>query len=379
MSSLLTEILISLVVIAVIGGIIGWLVRGAQMGHHDRELDAALRDARARLAESEEKVVRLEASMKQLNQLRRTEREKLERRIGELEPLFDIVERRDARIRELTEDLNRLQTEHEEELKRLEFDLGTRALLGDEDESAVARLKDELRLANRQRESAISRYQNQVRQIEDLQNEVAGKDRLVEELNERIAAAETGSASAREELVGELESLREAVRERDERLAELEADNARELELRDSRIIEAERRIEELDARLAEADSERRGLAAELERANDEQARLASRGQGEGAGRPAMIRAVAGDASAEASAAGNSLRMLKGIGPTTEEKLRALGVTTVEQIACLDETAIRRISESMPNFESQLRRFDWIGNARRLTGADDPVGARHSS
>ncbi|HLU66371.1 MAG TPA: hypothetical protein VKZ63_08835, partial [Kofleriaceae bacterium] len=236
-----------------------------------------------------------------------------------------------------------------------------------------------LRLANRQRESAISRYQNQVRQIEDLQNEVAGKDRLVEELNERIAAAETGSASAREELAGELESLREAVRERDERLAELEADNARELELRDSRIIEAERRIEELDARLAEADSERRGLAAELERANDEQARLASRGQGEGAGRPAMIRAVAGDAPAEASAAGNSLRMLKGIGPTTEEKLRALGVTTVEQIACLDETAIRRISESMPNFESQLRRFDWIGNARRLTGADDPVGARHSS
>ncbi|MCZ7600899.1 MAG: hypothetical protein M5U09_28500 [Gammaproteobacteria bacterium] len=72
--------------------------------------------------------------------------------------------------------------------------------------------------------------------------------------------------------------------------------------------------------------------------------------------------------------------MLKGIGPTTEEKLRALGVTTVEQIACLDEAAIRRISESMPNFESQLKRFDWIGNARRLTRAtDDPVGARQSS
>jgi hypothetical protein len=45
MSSLLTEILISLIVIAIIGGIIGWLIRGVYIGHREQSLESDLKQA----------------------------------------------------------------------------------------------------------------------------------------------------------------------------------------------------------------------------------------------------------------------------------------------------------------------------------------------
>ena len=386
MSSLLTEILISLVVIAIIGGIIGWLVRGVHLSHREVDQDQALKDSRDALEEAQAKVGRLESSMKQMNQLRKTERENLEGRIRELEPLFDIVEKRDARIRELTEQLNVAQSDRQAELDKLQFDMSTRALLGDDDESEVGRLQNELRLANRQRESAINRYQNQVRQIEDLENVVREKDRQIEELGERARASEASKGREFEEMAARVATLERELDEKAEQLALLENKKQYEISLLEARAGKAEHQADELRERAIQVEAARNeflsrenelrqelsALRAELSEKEAALARMAELPRANT--RPATIHAVAGAESQAPPASDEApgLQSLKGIGQATEEKLNSLGIDNLEQIAALDDDAIKRISASMPSFESQLKRYDWIENARRLTGESAP-------
>ncbi len=391
MSSLLTEILISLVVIAIIGGIIGYLVRGVQLSGREADLDNELKNSRAALDEADAKVGKLEASMKQMNQLRKAEREKLEGRIRELEPLFDIVEKRDARIRELTEALDTAQSERQAELDKLQFDMSTRSLL-DDDESEVSRLQNDLRLANRQRESAINRYQNQVRQIEDLENTVREKDRLIQELNQRVSASESSRERAHEELVARVKTLEKNLVERDDQLALLENKKQYELSLLQSRAEQAERRVEELTTRSLQVEETKSQLQSreiqlrqEIAELRDELserdaaiARLRERIQAPA--RPTAIHAVSGNnASGAVDDEAPGLQSLKGIGQATEEKLVSLGIENLAQMAALEADDIKRICEAMPGFEAQLKRYDWIENARRLTGETAPSRLNHQS
>lgn len=366
MSSLLTEILISLVVIAIIGGIIGYLVRGAQLNHREVDMDQDLKDSRGALEEAQSKIARLEASMKQLNGLRKTEREKLEQRVRELEPLFDIVEKRDARIRELTEELNTAQSERQAELDQLQFDMNTRALL-DDDESEVGRLQNELRLANRQRESAISRYQAQVRQIEDLENALHERERLAEELTARAESSESARSREHEELAAELATAKQAASDREEELALLQNRKQYELSLLTSRAEQAERQLESLREAVDAAEARQRELDAEVSDLRDTlAARDATIAELERAGQAPA--AVAMHAVPSPAADGHGLQSLKGIGRATEDKLNSLGIRDLVQIAELTSDDIQRICQSMPSFETQLKRYDWINNARRLTG-----------
>lgn len=384
MSSLLTEILISLVVIAVIGGIIGWLVRGLHMNRREVDLDEGLKETRAALEQAGAKVRKLESSMKQLNQLRKSEREKLEGRIHELEPLFDIVEKRDARIRELTAELKAAQDARQAELDQLQFDLSTRQLLGDEDEPEVARLQNELRLANRQRESAINRYQNQVRQIEDLENVVKEKERLVEELNHRLSDSEASKGLEYEEVRRQVETLTQTLRDKDEEIAILDNKKQYEISLLTSRAEKAEQRIDELRGQIQNTEelkneylTRENDLKKELSELRSELtdkeiaiAKLEKQVRSQLASRTSAIRTMSNPVSKPLFQPDNteSLQALKGIGPTTEVKLKQLGIKNLMQIASLKDDDIERICQTLPNFATQLKRYDWIENARRLTG-----------
>lgn len=365
MSTLLTEILISLVVIAVIGGIIGWLVRGAHMNNRQVDSDQDLRQARSELEQATVKIDRLEASMKQMNQLRKTEREKLEGRIRELEPLFDIVEKRDGRIRELTSELNRIETERKAELDQQHFNLSTQALLGDNDESEVSRLQNELRLANRQRESAINRYQNQIRQIEDLENVVKERDRLVADLNQRIETAELSMTREVEALRARANQLANAGKDKDDQIALIENKKQYESRLLEARAEQAEQRIVELQSKIEQLEAARESFQTQENKPNPQQVAL----QEISTNTPPPLNAVNEE----------HLQALKGIGPTIEVKLKSLGVETLAQMAALEEADIKRIAASIPTFEGNLKRFKWIENARRLTRASSaPVDSPSS-
>jgi predicted flap endonuclease-1-like 5' DNA nuclease len=394
MSTLLTEILISLVVIAVIGGIIGWLVRGAHMNNRQADSDQDLRQSRKQLEQARVKIERLESSMKQMNQLRKTEREGLEGRIRELEPLFELVEKRDGRIRELNSKLEQADTERKADLDQQQFSLSTRALLGDDDESEVARLQNELRLANRQRESAINRYQNQVRQIEDLENAVKEKTKLVAELNQRIEADESSMTRELETLRARAHQLANQSKDKDDKIALMENKKQYESRLLEARAEQAEQRLVELQSRIEELNAAQESFReqeeelnrqlAELQEALQEKEDALNRVQ-ESSGRtrstrPAKIHAMSATTPPPLTPANkDQLQALKGIGPNIEVKLKNLGIETLEQIAALEESDIKRITESIPSFEGNLKRFEWIENARRLTQESPPSRVNRQS
>jgi len=69
-----------------------------------------------------------------------------------------------------------------------------------------------------------------------------------------------------------------------------------------------------------------------------------------------------------AAAAGDDLKSIKGIGPKYEKMLRAAGVTGLSVIAAWTESDIDTIAAKIGVKADKIRRDDWVGNAKRLTG-----------
>jgi len=59
----------------------------------------------------------------------------------------------------------------------------------------------------------------------------------------------------------------------------------------------------------------------------------------------------------------DDLKLINGIGPALEKKLRACGITTYQQLAALNDTDIERIEAIIKSF-GRIRRDDWIGQAK---------------
>ena len=387
MSSLLTEILISLVVIAIIGGIIGWLIRGVQVSSREELLASDIKQHQANMKKTREHVGKMEDNFKKLNLLRKNEREQLQRRINELEPLFDLVERRDNRIRELTDELHTLQNEKQAELEALQFDIGTRSLLGEDDsQPEIARLQSELNLANRQKDGAISRYQGQVRQIEDLENMIKERDKRLLDVNSQQNTLKTGYTQKLEEIKRQIEDRDQKLRDAEEQMAILNNKKQYELSLSEAKAEKAGELAQQLQSMEQHIEKIRHehltrenllkeelsGLRTEL---NDKQSTI---GQLErtlaarSAPRPMAVRAVSSTPQkpSESGTSTAGLQQLKGIGPTTEVKLNQLGISTVEQMANLSASDIERIVEVLPNFERQSKRYSWPENAARIAGVE---------
>ncbi len=59
----------------------------------------------------------------------------------------------------------------------------------------------------------------------------------------------------------------------------------------------------------------------------------------------------------------DDLKLISGIGPALEKKLRACGVTSFRDLATLNDADIERI-EAVIKFAGRIRREDWIGQAK---------------
>ena len=71
-----------------------------------------------------------------------------------------------------------------------------------------------------------------------------------------------------------------------------------------------------------------------------------------------------------ATAGGDDLTRIKGLGPKLVDQLRALGVTSFAQIAAWDDDEIDRIDAQLGRFQGRIRRDDWPGQARLLAAGD---------
>jgi predicted flap endonuclease-1-like 5' DNA nuclease len=71
--------------------------------------------------------------------------------------------------------------------------------------------------------------------------------------------------------------------------------------------------------------------------------------------------------SAPATATGEDLKVIKGIGPKFEKLLRSVGVTALAQIAAWSEADIDSIAAKLGVKAERIRKDDWVGNAKRLS------------
>ena len=373
MSSLLTEILISLIVIAIIGGIIGWLIRGVYIGHREQSLESDLKQADEIKENSTAQVKRLEETMRKLNQLRNSEKEALQNRIKELEPLFELVEKRDSRIRELNDEVAEAQNRYQNQLEDLEFDASTKALLGGDDESQVGQLQSELNMANRQKDSALKRYQSQVNQIDDLKNSLIEKDRLIEELNNKIKRTIENRGREQQESLSRVQILEQKLKEKETSAKLTEAAYKQEQVKLEHRLASTDQRLEQARATHQSTEKITNDF---LSRENDLKqdllelrstltdkliviAKLEKRLETRPTPQSTPIAKVQ-EFNAE------NLTLLRGIGPTTSVKLKELGVNTLTQIAELNDEELHRLSNSLPNIRTLAEKNDWIESARKL-------------
>jgi predicted flap endonuclease-1-like 5' DNA nuclease len=386
-SSLLTEILISLIVIAIIGGIIGWLIRGVQVSSREDHLVKEAAENKTIVQKSRGHFTKMEENFKKLSQIRKVEKDQFQKRINELEPLFDLVERRDNRIRELAEELSNLQAQKQSELDALQFNLSTRSLLGDESESEeINRLQSELNLANRQKDGAIGRYQSQVRQIEDLENVITEKNTRLKDVELQISSHNSNRQQKETEYQKQLEASNKSVDELEQQLMILQNKKQYEQTLSNAKAEKAEktaahasnleREFERVNHEHATRENllkeELTGLRNELLANQSTIVSLERTLAARSAPRPTAVKTVSTPTKkSEDVSDGTDLKQLKGIGPKRADELAKAGIHTIADMAAINDDDLGRITEYMPYFKRFSTQNEWISNARRIAGIDE--------
>lgn len=71
-----------------------------------------------------------------------------------------------------------------------------------------------------------------------------------------------------------------------------------------------------------------------------------------------------------ATADGDDLRRIKGVGPKLVALLGGMGVTSYAQIAAWDDAEIDRIDAQLGTFAGRIRRDNWVEQARLLASGD---------
>lgn len=74
--------------------------------------------------------------------------------------------------------------------------------------------------------------------------------------------------------------------------------------------------------------------------------------------------------AAQASSAGDNLRLMKGVGPKLVTLLHSMGITSFAQIAAWTDADIARIDPQLGAFQGRITRDNWVDQAGYLAQAD---------
>ena len=77
-------------------------------------------------------------------------------------------------------------------------------------------------------------------------------------------------------------------------------------------------------------------------------------------------RASETKAIAQAPTPHDDLKLISGVGPGLEKKLRDVGITSYSQIAALKPAEIIELEANVVKFTGRITRDDWIGQAQQL-------------
>ena len=79
-----------------------------------------------------------------------------------------------------------------------------------------------------------------------------------------------------------------------------------------------------------------------------------------------LAEVVAAELESEPREHRDDLKMIKGVGPAIEKTLNEMGIFNFQQIADMNEYDIDRVARRLKGFHSRIHREDWIGQARML-------------
>lgn len=189
MTYLLGQILLCLLVAALIGGIIGWLLKALRCRRREDELRSQLIANAQALESAQRQSTSMARSLSELEAEVHTETSRLRDRVTELEPLQKIVDARDASNTRLREELVTVTHEKQSEIEKLQERIdamaSTEARL-DEAERERERLANELSALTREKGTEASRSERERTELDSLRARVKEQDATIARLRSQL-------------------------------------------------------------------------------------------------------------------------------------------------------------------------------------------------
>lgn len=366
---LFSQIFISLIIAAGLGAAIGWIARGVTRTSDGLNLESEVAQKEETLSRLREQLTTLDGSIRKMGAIRESERTQLLSRLQQLEPLFGIIEKRDATIAELKQTIadfeasggaqpvsaapaSEAQTALSSELQGLKQELIQWQEQCHALEETCRDQESALRLANARTVEVEQAWQTEVTELRNRLSEMPSTPEIDDALD--VAPDEPASeipqtidsdpdpATLEEDVVDEMATDEDT---RNEMAGNETAEDDEALDDELPELVDVVPAAVGDDTGPDAADTE---TDAETDPSLEAQTRIAW-DEPDDQALPERI---------------DDLKQLPGVGPATEKKLRAAGVVSFEQLADLDEDAVTAITEKYARFRIQMTRYRWSEAAR---------------
>jgi len=374
---LLSQIAISLVLAAIVGGAIGWLLHRAKAASHIDELQDIVDRQRQQVSEAQTEVNILSADFDDLKQVSESEINKLKNDNKQIPALNQNLEKSQLLVRQLMEQHKTELDETVEENQRLL--IKSRQI--DDREKEITKLQAELDIERRKStradtDNTASNTANAVpitnrntdnadnRQSASLHTNPAESSQNPSSTN--IANAESASASTTSHTNRLPLSANPVNASVSESLAVNDTSDSNDDTLPNTAQTQSE--LTEIRDQLAE-DAPSTSLDRESDSSTVQERNSNFVEVGPTVSGPHKIAETEVDDTSleqmfDTVDQHDDLKQIFGIGPVTEKTLNKLGITAYSQLAELKQHDIEKIAEALQIFPGRIERDNWVGGAR---------------
>ena len=347
--------IVLLAVLAAVGAVAGWILRGRQAEHEKAAVSAGWQEQiDAQRKESDRLQDQNKGLMEQVSQFQAQHTDAKNRAKELSSAVQEAFARRDELQREIKDVRSSLETVLSER-DQLASDMQTRDADADilrEKDERIEKLTRELENWHNRLPPLIERYRVRNEEAERAEAELEEARARIRELEE--AQSEVENNDTRIEPVHHPEELTDGLDASND--AEDEYGDDLETEINEAFV--ADDTVDDDDGDWEDDDEDESWEDSRDEEEYDED--LSAEDSA------ILAEAVATELDSEPQEQRDDLKMIKGVGPAIEKTLNEMGIFNFQQIADLSEYDIDRVARRLKGFHSRIHREDWIGQARML-------------
>ncbi len=323
--------IVIIAVMAVIGVVVGWILRGKRSLEEKAAVSAGWQEQiNAQRTEHDRLTDQNKALMEQISQYQASNTDAKNRAKELSEAVQEAFARRDELQRDIKDIRGNLEvavTERDQLQSDMSVKTGQTADAQDQD-ARIRKLQRELENWQNRLPPLIEKFRQRNEDAEQLTIDLAAAQ-------ERIAELESPgeSGNTRIEPVSDPDSLTDGRDASNDPIDAGESDDEPEVEIEDESAAASE----------TEAESDLEEVEVEVEEEEEED-----------------------PINEPINGTRDKLQAIKGIGPAIEKTLNEMGIFRFQQIADMSEYDIDRVAKRLKGFRSRIYREDWIGQARNL-------------